>query len=217
MLAAQIRLIGEHLVHCQEPCAGVQQAPQTGILPRGLLLERRDPEGRGCLVAGLNPGRSTAAERAFYLDRGVSYEAVTQYWQEKACRGPYYIRLRKLVTALGLSGHLLWSDLAKCESAPETPGLLPLQTLRTCSGRFLRAELSALPPAWPLFGVGTEAFKALAYLEPTRTVIGVPHPTGARGWFAALYQDGGLKPEVVEAAHTALASPLPTTVWLSAR
>ena len=43
-------------------------------------------------------------------------------------------------------------------------------------------------PRWPLVALGREAYKALAYLYPARTVIGVPHPTGAYGnKFTALY------------------------------
>lgn len=219
-LEDQIRLIGQGLVCCGASCEGIERDPGAGILPRGLILEHRDPEGRGVLVAGVNPGRSTVAERAFYLSQGGSYQAVEQYWQEKIRRSPYYTRLRRLVSALGFSGPILWSDLAKCENAIAAPDLPPIQTLRQCSERFLRAEVAALPPEWPLVGVGAEGFKALAYSYPTRVVIGVPHPADARGWFSGLYtpgQEGRLNEEVAEIARTALESPLPIAVRLTSR
>ena len=94
----------------------------------------------------------------------------------------------KLVHALELKGPVLWTELVKCQSEPEVKEL-PVQTLRTCSGEFLRRELERLPENWPLFGVGWEAYKALAYLFSARTVIGVPHPTGSYGHFTALFEE----------------------------
>ncbi len=76
-------------------------------------------------------------------------------------------------------------------------------------------ELHAVPPDWPVIGVGAEAYKALAYLEPSRTVLGVPHPTGSWGRFFALFAaDGKLRPEVAGQARQALENAVPTAAWL---
>jgi hypothetical protein len=73
-----------------------------------------------------------------------------------------------------------------------------------------------MPPDWPAIEVGTEAYKALAYLEPARTVLGVPHPTGSRGQFFALFSNGALRPKIVATVKGALAESSPVTVWISA-
>jgi hypothetical protein len=101
-----------------------------------------------------------------------------------------------LADALGLEGRILWTELAKCESA--TGKTVPLQTLRTCSATFLQRELKAVPEKWPLLAAGRETYKALAYQFPSRTILGVPHPTGSRGDFDALFENGLL----LEAAKT---------------
>jgi hypothetical protein len=73
---------------------------------------------------------------------------------------------------------------------------------------------------WPIFGVGGEAYKAIAYRFPERTVIGVPHPTGSHGHFAALFaQHNGdelrsPQAEIISAVNETLASA--GTVWLRA-
>jgi hypothetical protein len=196
------------------PCEGIYRDQSAGVLPRCLILERRDEHGRGCLVTGINPGRSSDAEPAYYHRHGTSYDAVVAYWHERVRGIRYYARLRRLVDQIGLSGPILWSDLAKCENAPSVDGLIPLETLRRCNGRFLHRELAVLPAEWPILGVDLEAYKALAYMVPDRTVLGVPHPTGSRGQFVRLFRDELLVPEVAAEARAALASSEPVILWL---
>jgi hypothetical protein len=214
-LAAVIDRLGEELVRCRRGCAGIVHDESQGILPRCLILERGDATGSGCLVAGINPGRSKPKERSRYRECGASYRTIREYWDLAIADVPYYKHLRNLLDQLGFSGPIIWSDLAKCENASGVQGLLPLQTLRTCAGRFLHRELEATPPGWPVLGVGGEAYKALAYLEPLRTVIGVPHPTGSRGQFFALFRDGHLRSEVKRLVQGVLSASEPTAVWLA--
>jgi hypothetical protein len=42
-------------------------------------------------------------------------------------------------------------------------------------------EIACVPTDWPLIEIGAKEFEILAYRFPRRLVIGVPHPTGARG------------------------------------
>jgi hypothetical protein len=215
ILEKEIRSIGADLVRCNERCAGIHHDIEEGILPRCLLFERAGRNERGCFSAGINPGRSRRRERAFYMQTGARYDALIDFWDKEIKDVPYYRRLRQLVNAMGISGPIIWSDLAKCENAPDVEGLIPLQTLRTCSGRFLRRELEIVPADWPVIAVGTEAYKALAYLEPRRTVIGVPHPTGSRGNYFALFENSGLKSNVARHAKMALESEVPIAIWLA--
>ena len=215
-LELAVKKIGRELVACTALCEGIFRAQNTGVMPRCLILERSDAQGMGCLAAGINPARSSEAERAYYRLHGPTYDSVVAYWREHVSRIPYYQRLRRLIDQLHMPGPILWSDLAKCENAPDVKSPIPLQTLRRCSGRFLYKEIRLLPKAWPILAVGIEAYKALAYMVPERTVIGVPHPTGSRGQFFRLFNGDLLWPDISAAAHTALLSAEPVVLWLQA-
>lgn len=220
MLQRAITQIGQRMVQCSESCAGVVHDAAAGILPRSLILERAECCGRGCLVAGINPDRAKPRERACYRERGPSYEAVTAYWHQNVERLPYYKSLHQVVDGVGLTGPLIWSDLVKCERSPEAKGSIPLQTLRTCARRFLQKELDETPEDWPVFGLGRETYKALAYLEPTRTVIGIPHPTASPGQFRELFVNGRpgngrLRDYVTEAISSVLLTLTPVALWVS--
>ncbi len=217
-LATAITNIGREMVSCGLSCAGIHRDQRIGSLPRCLVLETSGrPSSAGSAIVGINPGRATQKERDFYLARGGSYDAVVEWFKIVGVRHRYYTGLRKLVDQIGLSGPILWSELAKCENAPLATGLLPLQTLRRCSGLYLQRELAAIPPSWPIFAVGGEAFRALAYLHPERIVIGAPHPTGAYGHFARLFDAGSLKAAVRAQFEEAVSSSLPDVVWLESR
>lgn len=183
-LDAVIRSIGQRLVACTLTCEGTQRDPEHGIIPRCLVLETDGrANGPGVAVVGLNPGRSSEREQRFYQKNGICYQSVLDFWGESARPAKnvaYYRRLRNLMDDLGLTGPILWTELVKCESPRgEHP---PLQTCRTCMDNFLARELEEIPD-WSLVGVGREAFTALAYRYPTRTVLGVPYPTGSYGHF----------------------------------
>jgi hypothetical protein len=204
--------LGKELVTCADNCAGIWLDPRKGILPRSLFLERPEAVGRGCLAVGLNPGRSKPRERAFYLKAGISYDRLKMY-RASIAGIAYLARARSIIDQLGLSGPILWTNLAKCENESGRKGLPPLQTLRHCTRRFLMRELAATSP-WAVLGIGWEAYRALAYLVPERAVIGIPHPTGGFRDFRKMLASGHLLEEIKSRAARHLNSPEPGAVWL---
>ena len=117
--------------------------------------------------------------------------------------------------AIGLQGPIWWTELVKCESIPKTK--LPIQTLRYCAGRFLHRELMCVPEDWLVLAVGREAFNALAYMLPKRTVIGFPHPTGSWGrQFHDLLDKGELTKKVTQKVTACLSAPAAQAIWLAA-
>ena len=218
-LAREIDNIGEQLVMCSQPCEGIARDQASGILPRCLFLQFTDliPHN-GCAIIGINPGRTDERdEKPYYKAHGATYSSVRHYFAEEIIKKPYYVRLSKLADAMGHGDAILWTELAKCENSREYQGLLlPLETFRSCSGRYLSRELEHVPTHWPLVGVGNEAYKALAYLHPLRPVLGVPHPTGARGnLWRGLFEGDSLKPEILGEAQRAISSK--TAIWLGRR
>lgn len=218
-LARKLEELGQGLVKCARGCPGIVCDRTSGRIPRCLYFETDCRlGGRGVAVVGLNPGRSSPEEQQYYLARNCTYGSVVAWFREsgrkQGLNHPYYRHLRKLVDELGLTGPILWTELAKCENATETAGLPPLQTFRTCTGAFLQRELEMLPHDWPLFGVGAEAYKGLAYRFPNHTVIGVPHPTGSRGQFPALSENGRLREAVAAEARGVLAGS-GRALWLT--
>ncbi|MBI4301119.1 MAG: hypothetical protein HY664_00750 [Chloroflexi bacterium] len=194
-ISRQIYKIGCQLVDCDEECSGVQKDKGEGILPRCLVFETDNrTDGRGSVIVGINPGRSRPVERQFYIKNGPNYEQVLAFWNKKIWNDPYYDRLRKLVHELGFGGPILWTELVKCENG-ERVEQLPLQTFRTCTRAHLTQELELIPQDWPLIAVGREAYKALAYLYPSRVVIGIPHAKGSHGQFSKLFDKGQLRDE----------------------
>lgn len=212
-LHERIDRLGAELVTCKDGCAGILQRQSEGILPRSLFLERPDGLGRGCLAVGLNPGTSKPAEREFYLKSGSTYERVKEY-RVRISEGPYFARTRTVIDELGLMGPIIWSNLAKCENESDRDGLPPLQTLRHCTRRFLARELDESPSDWVVLGIGWEAYRALAYRELERTVIGIPHPTGGYRDFRKMLNAGSLRSELRNRALAALNSHEPNAVWL---
>jgi hypothetical protein len=213
-LSAIIDRLGAELVQCPDACSGICNEPSIGVLPRCLILEDGASGERGCLAVGLNPGRSPDTERAYYREVGPSYQAVKDYWHSTGRNFQYYAKSRRMIAALGLRGSIVWSDLAKCENSNGSDRAPPLQTLRHCSRVFLRRELDAILPHWPVLGIGLDAYRAAAFMVPERTVIGFPHPTGAYGRFGALFDGSVLTSDVANRAMAALTSAEPTSVWL---
>lgn len=205
------------MVVCNHHCPGIALDLNEGIVPRCLLLETEGhSDAQGTAIVGINPGPSGARERNFYLTNGPTYEQVVNYWRTHVShRHKYYTGLRKLSTELGFSGPILWTELVKCESAPDQKKP-PLQTFRTCTRTYLQEELEAVPDDWPLIAVGREAYKALAYLFANRAVIGVPHPTGSFGHFHRLFDTGRLLPEVKAQTKGLWDGEMGKAVWLTA-
>jgi hypothetical protein len=162
----------------------------------------------------MNPGRASRAELLHYRSGGGTYQSVVDWYQRKGLRHPYHRHLYKLLGAIGIRGPVLWTELAKCETAVDAKTSPPLQTFRVCSAAFLQRELDALPLDWPLIAVGKDAFTALAFRFPTRSLLGVPHPTGSRGHFHALFGRRSLRHELAAIARVAIRTP-GRAVWLA--
>jgi hypothetical protein len=205
--------LGGELLECADNCGGIQQDRNSGVLPRSLFLERSNAPGRGCLAVGLNPGTSRPAERSFFCTNGTTYEQIKAY-RLRINDIPYFRRTRQVIDQLGLSGPILWSNLAKCENEVGRKELPPLQTFRHCTSKYLRRELKAVPSEWVILGIGWEAFRALAYLVPERAIIGIPHPTGGFRDFRKLLAKGLLLENLKEHAKHATRSCDPEAVWL---
>jgi hypothetical protein len=180
-LAETIHGIGDAIATCTLHCEGVLVQRKQGIVPRGLALEERIERAPGIVVLGMNPGGGNDRERQAFRD-DPSHVAATRFWQEQLLRKhQYYMRLHKIVEKCGVRGHILWTELAKCQSRDKTRGSLPLQTYRTCAAAFLRRELECVPLEWGILAVGRDAFHAAGFLFADRSVVGLPHPTGAWG------------------------------------
>lgn len=174
------------MVLCESNCEGIYLSRRKGVIPRCLAFEHRDRlDATGSAVVGINPGQAKREQQTFYLKKGCTYENTRAWWGSHK-DGRYYGHLREFVDLLGFNGPILWTELVKCQNKDKGKSL-PLQTYRTCTAKYLNKELELLPESWPLIAIGRESYKALAYLYPTRTVIGIPHPTSSRGQFHSLF------------------------------
>lgn len=216
VLQEAINRLGTELVMCTDNCAGIWLDPSKGVLPRSLFLEHPDAAGQGCLAVGLNPGTSSARERAFYLGSRITYDRVKAY-RTSIEKFPYFVRARNVIEQLELSGPIIWSNLAKCEKEDGRKESPPLQTLRHCASRFLIPEIAETPSDWAVLAIGWEAYRALAYLVPKRSVIGIPHPTGGYRDFRKMMEKGQLRKEIKDRALGALRSPELGAVWLGSK
>jgi Uracil DNA glycosylase superfamily len=159
-----------------------------GILPRGLILELNDdPTGKNCVIIGINPGRASPDERLDFRTFGQTYEYFVEWWQERQGDIKYFRWLRHLIRELGFNGHILWTNLAKCENK-QGVDYPPIETLRTCASVYLQDELNTVPQDWQLIATGRDTFLGVAFLFPHRPVIGVPHPR-AVPQFSALFNE----------------------------
>ena len=187
----EIHKIGQNMVNCSNKCPGTAYNPQEGFLPRCLILEIDDRAlAGGTAIVGINPGNSNSHERSYYIKNGKSYDKVEEYWKNHIQKRKYYSWLKRFADQLGFSGPILWTELMKCENA-ERGKMPPLQTFRVCTKTFLSVEPGLIPDDWPLIAVGGEVYKALAYRFPNRIVIGIPHITGAYGYFFKLFDKNG--------------------------
>lgn len=217
-LISKIALIGKRMVACTSSCDGIRQDQSAGVPPRCLILES---EGRlssnGCAVIGINPGNASPEEIKFYKANGVTYDVLLKYWSQSiGYSHQYYTQVRKFLNQVGLSGPILWTELAKCEGATKTQKVPSLSTLRYCAGQFLLEELQLIPQ-WPLIALGREAYKALSYMYPRRTIIGLPHPTGMGGriQFSRFMPGGVLLVNTANVVRSILAAPPGRLEWIS--
>jgi hypothetical protein len=217
-LESHIEKIGRDMVRCNTHCPGIALNHSEGILPRCLYLETEGrASGKGCVIVGVNPGCSKPQEREFYRSNGQTYEQEVIYWKRSIYNHRYYKQLRHFVNELGFNGAILWTELVKCEKVSAKSRLPPLQTFRTCASTYLQKELQEVPKDWILLAVSRASYNALAYMFPSRPVIGVPHPTGSRGGqFDRLFGAGKrLLPEVKAQVESILDGVRGETIWLS--
>ncbi|MFC0878039.1 uracil-DNA glycosylase family protein [Saccharicrinis sp. FJH2] len=187
----KVQTIGEQMVKCNINCKGICNEPSNGILPRCLFFDiKRDNKSKGCVIIGINPGQSGKEESKYYLQNNNSYYSQVELWKSHVDKVNYYKFLTDFINTIGLKGPILWTELVKCQTKMGFP-MPPLQTFRNCTYQYLSKELTVVPEDWPLIAIGREAHKALSYLYPTKSVLGVPHPTSSRGQFANLFVDAG--------------------------
>lgn len=186
-LNRQINKIGNRLVRCGEDCEGIVNNPGKGIVPRCLILEKKNRKGRGVIIVGINPGESEKEE--WKACRNITYKKLKKYWENN--NGRYYSKLRKFADSLDFKGPILWTDLAKCEIKPNL-NKLPLRTFLTCTYKYLVKEIEAAPKKWAIIANGDHPFEVLTYLYPKRVIIGIPH-IASYGYFHGLFKSGRLK------------------------
>lgn len=217
-----IEQIGEELTQCPHRCVGIRNEPEFGIVPRGLIYEDRNGNGSGVVVVGLNPGVAKPKENAYRLSHGNTYKIVRDCWDKLHInQSQYFEKPRRLIHDLGLSGDILWTNVAKCEcldskvrisfsSAP--------QTFRFCAGLYLKRELAIVPiSTWPIIACGKDAFTAISYLFTDRKIIGIPHPTGAGIEFRKLLEGSKLRTALKNQVLAFFASQPTGAFWLSGR
>lgn len=191
LLEKTIQHIGDEIVTCKNQCSGITNDPISGRIPRCIFFDLQDSsKTNGCVIVGINPGimKENSSEQQHYLKHknDLSYSTIFEQWNDSDKEHNYYKFLRKFVNNIGLDGPILWTELVKCEKR-STGVQLPLQTARICTNTYLLRELREVPQKWLIIAVGREAHKALSYLYPTRSILGVPHPTSSRGHFNKLY------------------------------
>lgn len=191
---AKIFLIGDEVGACQRRCEGIICDQKNGVIPRGLILENHDGD-HGAIICGMNPGTSPDYERAVYVQHGARYAISRQAWGQYFKDSPYFARMRRFARELlGEAGPILWTDVAKCEKADPSRRIsfeTHPQTFRVCADLYLKREVEECPKSWTIIANGRDAFVALAYLLPTRKLIGVPHCTGAYPQFSKLFDEHG--------------------------
>ena len=210
--------VGRRMVACTRHCKGIELAPSRGVLPRSLVLEETNrARSRGSVALGINPGTGDDEEETYYREHGCTYEAMLEFWMARRdWSHPYHTRTRRFIDAIGLAGPILWTELVKCQNAPGKRGAPPLETLRTCVQLYLVEEVAAVPPDWPIVAIGKEPYRVATLMFPSRTVIGIPHPTGSYGLFPRLFDKaGGLTEHAERSVAEALRSPSPAALWTS--
>ncbi|MCJ7759567.1 uracil-DNA glycosylase family protein [Candidatus Bathyarchaeota archaeon] len=187
-LRRRIEELGNQLVNCRPitPCEDVVNDPESGRIPRCLVLEERSG-AEGVVIVGINPGQAKPAERKFFMNER-SYSSMLSIWKEHVRDRRYYKGLREVADSLGYTGPILWTELVKCQSEKKGRRISP-QTMRSCISRYLEKEL-AIFSDFPIIAVGNQAFDYCSLRFADRFVIGIPHPTGSFGTFCNLFYAG---------------------------
>jgi hypothetical protein len=130
--------IGDDMLKCDKHCDDVDFKKEEGKIPRCLFPEF-DRKGKNCcVVVGLNPGKTSGTEKEQFKNC-TKYKDVFDYWNNNVkWSNRYYKRLRYFLEKVGFDGHILWTELVKCEKNDKG---LSNQTIRTCITKFLLEEL----------------------------------------------------------------------------
>jgi hypothetical protein len=180
-ILSQINSLGNELVKCPLNCVGIDNVKQDGKIPRciNLELENRNSDGKGVIIAGMNPGKAKKEEMKIYISDNGSYDSHKYFMNQyilKEGKNKYHDEIREIVTLLGFDGPILWSEIVKCQSK-EGINKLDVQTIRNCVHRFLKKEIE-LFKEFPIIAIGNESFRTCSLLFPDRQIIGIEHPSG---------------------------------------
>lgn len=211
-MSRQLGSLGNKMVTCKEGCKAASSVAE-GTPPRCMYFEQRSEDKNGVVIVGLNPGRASDDEINYYAVNGMKYRDTVAYLKTEMERIRYYKNTKNFVLGLGFSGHIHWTELAKCELRRDARNV-PVEMIATCARTFLHREL-ALLEGWPVIAVGRVAFNALSLMCPDRPVIGFPHTTGSWGTkFSSLCDRGTATPlpKVVKRVAGAIRSR--SVVWL---
>lgn len=182
--------IGKRLVKCSLKCKGIVNDSSIGIIPRCLYLEKQNGTKK-IIILGLNPGKSNFRgdkERNYYLENGASYKNISEYWIDHVgFKHKYYKNLRQTANLIGFDGNILWTELAKCELEKDIKEI-PIETLRICINKWLVNEIKKFK-CNTILAVGNRVFDFCALSFPSKTVIGIPHPTGSYGHFNKFFKN----------------------------
>jgi hypothetical protein len=89
-----INKLKEKLVKCDFDCEGINNNPKLGIIPRGLLTEKRIGT-KNCIIVGLNPGKCKEKEKFFFLERKINGSSFSEYFFTSGLNNhPYFKRTR---------------------------------------------------------------------------------------------------------------------------
>lgn len=209
-LEVSINKLGDKLLNCTNDCDGIINKKPLGIIPRCLYLEKREEYEKGCVVVGINPGKSKENERGNYKKINLTYDDVKIVSKNIIDSHKYYNQIRKFLEIIDRNGPILWTELVKCEN--EENNLPDLQTFRICTKKYLTEEIKKVPENWPLIAVGKMVYYALSFLYPDKAVIGIPHPTGSYGYFNKLIDQENVE-RVSEDAHSTISNN--RAIWLT--
>lgn len=185
------------MIKCNRKCLDIENNPDKGILPRCLILEKRNNNPITAVVVGINPGRLTKekADKNKHCAAEMEFYKKNKKYTDKFCKANrgliknkvhyeeymYFKRMRNFIDELGYKGSILWTELVKCQSKQK--GFPRPETIRMCTKNYLDKELDCLfkdkkMKKIPLFALGDKVYEILSPKYTHRLVIGVPHPTG---------------------------------------
>jgi hypothetical protein len=172
---------------CSEPNTMVGFDPAEGRIPRCLFIEPNVDNVKGAVIVGANPGKAWADEVNLLKPLFPNRQKMHDEWLN-GVRGAvgdycYYANARALVRGLGIEGHILWTEVYKCENKGSNGDFHP-SVASVCSNKFLRNELIAFKGRctnFQVFACGQNTFDFLnndEWRELTGPIVGFYHPSG---------------------------------------